>query len=233
MPKRSDVSNVTRREFLVGAGTVATTGYLVIGAPSSAAVEPSFPPTAPDHVMTFDVSNNSINCIIDSQPPGSDCILTAKPNEVVNFKAITGPKGKRHLAILFIDRTPFVATGTTDEVLAFHGSEADEGNGIGKGASIKPNLSEGEMFEFSVGVWDEANGNKIKSFTGDPTIIIGKGGSLLASAIAKLSAADGLLLKAAKADPIDSNDIKKIEVQLASLIAKLKESLNKAQGQTK
>jgi len=234
MSKSSDVSNVTRRGFLAGAGTVATTGYLLIGGPSSATVEPSFPPTAPNHVMTFDVTSNSIVCNIGSpQPPGSDpCTLTVKPKDVVHFKAITVPKSKRHLAVLFIDRTPFVDTGG-DKVWAFHGSEGDEGNGIGRLASIDPALSEGDVFEFSVGVWDEASGNKPKSYTGDPTIIIGKGGSGIASAIAKLNAADGLLMKAAEAYPPKSDEIKSIEDRVTALIAQLKELLYNPPGQTK
>jgi len=233
MPKRSDLSDVTRREFLVGAGTAVTTGYLFIGGTSSAAADPSFPPPPPtDHEMTFDVTQDPIACSIDSQPPTQLCMLTMNKGEKVHFKAITIPKRKRHLAVLFTDKTPFVDKDG-DAVWAFHGSEVDEGNGIGKDAVIAPTVNIGEQFEFYVGVWDEDNSYKTKTYTRDPTIIIGKGGSLLASTIAKLSAADGLLMKAAKDDPTDSNDINKIETQLAALIAKLKESLNKAQGQTK
>lgn len=232
MPKRSDVSDLTRREFLVGAGTAVTTGYLVIGGSSSAAVDLSFPPPPTDHEMTFDVTQNPIACAIDSQPPTQLCMLTVNKGDKVHFKAITIPKRKRHLAVLFIDKTPFVDKDG-DSVWAFHGSEGDEGNGIGKDAVIASTVSPREQFEFYVGVWDEDNSNKTKTYTRDPTIIIGRGGSLLASAIAKLSVADGLLVKAAKDDTTDSNDINKIEAQLADLIDKLRESLNKVQGQTK
>src|SRR3974390_2031040 len=107
MFKGSDISNVTRREFLLGAGTVVTTGYLVIGGPSRVVVDPSLPPPAADHVATFDVTQGSIACFEDSVETLL-CEIYAKIGEVVNFKAVTTLKGKRHVAVLFVDDTPFV-----------------------------------------------------------------------------------------------------------------------------
>jgi hypothetical protein len=232
MSRISDDSNVTRREFLVGAGTMVTTGYLVIGSPSTAAVARSFPPRAPDHVMTFDVTQTPIACI--NNPPqstGADpCVLSVNPKEVVHWRAITSLiKHKHRLAVLFIDRTPFVDKDG-DKVWAFHGTDSDETNGIGRDASIDPTLQDGDYFEFSVAVWDEENANKIRSYTGDPTIMIGKRDTLIASALAKLSAANGLLQKAAAAYPAKSDDIKAIEDKLSPLIVQLKELLK---GQAK
>ena len=220
MSKHSDVSNVTRRDFLVGAGSLATTGYLVIGGAPSDAATPSAQSGSPDHVMTFDVTQTPIACIIEpSQPEPDLCVLTVNPKEVVCWKAKTAKK-KHHLAVLFADRTPFVDKDG-DKVWAFHGTDIDEGNGIGRYASIDPSLSQGDYFEFSVGIWDENDANKIKSYTGDPTIMIGKGGSHVASAAAKLTAANGLLMQAAAAYPPESDEIRSIEDKVTAVIVKL------------
>jgi hypothetical protein len=221
MPKPSDASDITRREFLVGAGTAVTTGYLVIGGPSSAATDPPFPPPPTDHEMTFDVTQNPLACGVDSQPATQLCRLTVNKGEKVHFKAITVAKGKRHLAVLFTDKTPFVDKDG-DPVWAFHGSEGDEGNGIGKDAVITSNplMKPGDTFEFYVGVWDEDNANKTKTYTRDPTIIIGRGGTPIVIAIAKLSAAVGLIKKAEEFYP--DPGIEAIEKQITLLIDKFR-----------
>ena len=232
MSKSSNNSNVTRREFLAGAGTMVTTGYLIIGGPSTAAAARPFPPGPPDHIMTFDATQSPIACILSPpQPTGADpCVLTVKTKEVVHFRAITSAiKHKHRLAVLFIDDTPFVDKDG-DKVWAIHGTDSDETNGIGKDAHIDPKLQVGDYFEFSVGIWDEHDANKIKSYTGDPTILIGKGGTLVASAIAKLTAANVLLQKAAVADPSDSGEIKSIEDKVSALIVKMRALLK---GQAK
>jgi len=232
MSGNSDPSNVTRREFLAGAGTFATTGFLVIAGPSSEAEPRSNPANPPDHTMTFDATKDPIACSSVPLQTGPDpCLLTVKIKEVVHWKAITG-KDKHRLAVLFIDRTPFVDKDG-DKVWAFHGTDSDETGGIGKHASIDPTLSEGDVFEFSIGIWDEKDPTKIRSYTGDPTIMIGKGGSAIASAIAKLKAANGLLLKAAAAYPPESDNIKSIEAKVATLVDKLQELVNKPQGKAK
>jgi hypothetical protein len=237
MSKSSDVLSVTRREFLAGAGTIATTGYLVIQGSSSAIVAGALPAGKPDRVITFDATQTPIGCSISPKPTGAvvdPCGFTVNTKEVVSFKAITS-KTKHHLAVMFVGDTPFVDNKDQQhKVWAFHGSDMDEANdGIGKDASISSKLKEGDSFEFLIGIWDEDDTSKIKSFTVDPTIIIGKGGSGIASAIAKLSAADGLLMKAAEAYPPKSDEIKSIEDRVTTLIAQLKELLYNPPGQTK
>jgi len=125
-----------------------------------------------------------------------------------------------------MNETPFLDAGG-NSVWAFHGSDSDEANGIGRNAHIKPGLPVGQTFEFMVAVWDEDN---LKTYTSDPTIIIGKGGSSLATAIAQLSAADHLLQKAATLQTPESANIKAAAVRVAAIISRLRVQL---QRQTK
>ena len=158
-------------------------------------------------------------------------MLVVKPKEVIHWKAFTS-KTNHRLAVLFIDKTPFV-DNDGDEVWALHGTDSDYGNGIGKQAKIRTDVHEYDVFEFSIGIWDEKDANKVRSYTGDPTIVIGKGGSQISSAIAKLNAANGLLAKAAIAYPAESDEITSIELKVTNLVAKLKELLDKQEGESK
>jgi hypothetical protein len=215
-----DTTNVTRRGFLLGAGSIAATGYLVIGKAPTEEVHTSAAGT-PDFVVTIDSRSCPQNPpVYSSVPPVSDAsVLQIDPKQVVIWKAKTS--GNHHrLAVLFIDDTPFVDRNSGNKVYAFEGSEADEAAGIGINAWIDPNANQDDAFEYFVGIWDD---DAKTTCTDDPTIVIGKGGHLdLGSAIAKLSAADGLLKKAELADPSENENINHIEAQLHDLIGKLK-----------
>jgi hypothetical protein len=223
MSNSHDASDRDRREFLKGAAVI-TAGYFVIGKrPDS--VDFLFQTPGP-HVMTFDVTQTPMTCTFSPPQSGTDCTLTVTGNDVVHFKAKTS-QSKHHLSVLFVDGTPFLDSSTPpNKVWAFHGSESDEGSGIGKNAHIDPSLPDGATFEFLVGVWDGEDSNQ-KSYTSDPTIIIGKGGSSLVTAIAQLSAADRLLQKAAALQTTESENISKVEAQVALIIGRLRTQLQK------
>jgi hypothetical protein len=212
MSRNLNASNVTRREFLVGAGSVAATGYLVVGEASNSAPSRTSPRTTTNYVVTVDVTTTPITY---STPQLADASsLPVKAKEVVTWKGKTSGS-KHHLAVLFITDTPFIDKNG-DPVYAFHGSESDESNGIGTNASIDPNAS--GSYEYYVGIWDERT---TKTYTDDPTIIVGKGNAYAESARAKLIAADRELKKAALANPAESEKIKSIEDELKELIDKL------------
>lgn len=213
-------SNLARREFLRSAAAI-TTGYLVVGKPSRA-VDLSLQPPGSNHVMTFDVTQTPMQCTISPPQTGANCVLGVYGDDVVHWKAKTSGQ-KHHLAVLFISETPFRDSSGND-VWAFHGSDSDEGNGIGRNAQIKSGLTPGQTFEFMVAVWDEDN---LKTYTSDPTIIIGKGGSSLATAIAQLSAADRLLQKAAALQTPESANIKAAAVRVAAIISRLRVQLQR------
>jgi hypothetical protein len=223
MSTSHDDSDLARREFLRGAAAM-TAGCLVVGKRSDS-VDFLFQPPGPNHVMTFDVTQTPMACTVKPPQSGSGCILTVTGNDVVHFKVKTSQQ-KHHLAVLFIDDTPFLDPSGVGKIWAFQGSEIDEASGIGKNGHIDPKLPDGATFEFLVAVWDGEDDNQ-KSYTSDPTIIIGRGGSALVTAIAQLSAADRLLQKAAALQTTESQNINNVEVQVAAIIGRLRAQLQK------
>lgn len=208
--------NVNRRQFLVGAGSIAATGYLVVGKASNEAPTRNSQPTKIDYTVIFDTGSGNIVPIANPPVPNA-AYLSVLANQVIEWQAKT-PGSKHHLAVLFVDDTPFVYKDGTTKVYAFHGSEADEANHIGIDASIASTVSEGDVYEYCVGVWDEDNK---KTYTADPTIIIG-GHQAENIARAKLIAAEALLRKAAAVFPKESKNIKVIETRVETIIGRLK-----------
>jgi hypothetical protein len=216
MSRTSDASNVTRREFLVGAGSIAATGYLVVGTASNNASARTSPLTTNTYIVTIDVTTTPIAYSTPQLPDASN--LSVNAGDIVTWKAKTSG-AKHHSAVLFIADTPFIDKHG-NPVYAFHGSKSDETNGIGKNASIDPKAS--GSYEYCVGVWDE---EKLSTYTDDPTIIIGKVNVGAESAIAKLIAVDRELKKAALAYAVESEKIKSIENEVEALIDQLKKQL--------
>jgi hypothetical protein len=229
MSTYKQISSVSRREFLVGASCVVASGRLVIGKPHGTdrgVTRPSA--SAPvTHEIWINVTPGQ-NEPKYTYPNGDDASLAyAQQGDMVFWRAKTGHT-KHHLAVIFVGDTPFQAG--TDSVWGFHGDDSDEGNGTGLKASIKSTVSDGDQFEYYVGIWDEHDSTKTGTWSDDPTIMIGKGGPNgdVKAAISKLAAANHLLKRAAAAYPLESDDIKGIESQLSQLIQKLKHSSRKA-----
>lgn len=213
MPRNSDASNVSRRQFLTVAGTLAATGHLFVGKASSAVPATTARRTKANHVVTIDVTKKPIAYSTPELPDASTLPVSA--TEVVTWKANT-PGSKHHLALLFYPDTPFIDKNG-DPVFAFHGSENEEGNGIGINASIDPKAS--GWYDYCVAVWDES---KMKTYTDDPTIIIGDGKLSAKAARAKLIAAQKELKRVAQTYPPVSEQIKSIESELQKIIDELK-----------
>jgi hypothetical protein len=186
MSRNSDVSNVSRREFLAVAGGVAATGYLTIGKDSTLAQAPC-PGTVTSHpvTMTPDPAKKTIKY---TTPPSNDAsTLCVNPQDTVTWAAKTS--GRKHQSvIMFSPNTPFVDKTSGEMVYSFYGSESDEP--IGGNVIVSPYAS-GD-YKYNVLIFDQMNN---KTYPDDPKIIVGGSGP---AATAELSAAL-LELKKAKA----------------------------------
>jgi len=151
-------------------------------------------------------------------------VLTVQEGDTVTWAAKI-KQNHGHLAILFIEDTPFVHKNG-QRIFAFHGSESDV---VGKDTSIKVPPSGVAEFEYYVGVWDGDGSGTVNTVTDDPTIIIGKGMEGLVgigSARAKALAARRLLKKAELAHPgDDAGTLEKIVGELNTLIDKWEKQL--------
>jgi hypothetical protein len=212
MAINSEVSNASRRRFLTVAGAAATC-YIVVGKASSAEAARTHPRTKPDFVVTIDVTKNPIAYTLADSSDASELHVSA--GKVVTWKSIT-PGSKHHLALVFYPDTPFIDKNN-NPVFAFHGSESDEGNGIGINASIDPNAS--GWYDYCVAVWDES---KSRTYTDDPTIMIGDGKLTTKAARAKLIAVEKELKKVAQYYPPASEQLKSIGTELQNIIHELK-----------
>jgi hypothetical protein len=231
MSKDQQVSNVSRREFLVGASSAFASGRLIIGKPPAvdSDVAHCSAPGSTKHEIRISVTPGQSAPTYTDPATGADASLSyAEPGDTVVWRAHTG-NAKHHLAVIFAGETPFVDKDC-DPVYAFHGGDDEEGNGTGLKASVASTVSDGDVFEYFVGVWDEHDGTKTRSWGDDPTIMIGKGGPHLEirTAIGKLTAADRLLRRAATDYPPESDEIKGIEKQVEDLIQKLRVLLQKS-----
>jgi hypothetical protein len=215
MPRQLE-SPVTRREFLVGAGCVAATGYLVVGETSSAAAvrtSPTSPTTTPDHTVVIDVVTNPSTVSYTNKPPQPDPPnLHVKGNETVTWEAKTS-KTHHHSFIVFIAKTPFI-DGSGNPIFVFHGSEGDETTGIGINAKIDPKINSG-TFKYLVVVFDK---DKAKPYFDDPKIIIGDGDN----AKTELTLANEHLRKAVLLDSTLEDKIDPIEENLQKILNSLK-----------
>ena len=211
MSKTLAASNVTRRWFLLGAGSIAATGYLVVGKPLDSTPNRSFPSGKADYIVTVDVTKTPIHYSTPLLPDASS--LNDKAGEIVTWAAKT-TKTKHHLALIFFPQTPFV-DNNNNPVYAFHGSQDDETNGIGIDASIASAAS--GSFPYCVGVWDI---DAKKSYGDDPKIIVGKNGDTEAKT--ELVSASESLKKAVHLDPRLEGKINPIENKLEHVIKGMK-----------
>jgi hypothetical protein len=166
MSRSSDVSNVSRRDFI--AGSAATAGYLTAGANPSLEAAAAAAPTTHQVTMTV-LAGNTIKYTKDDGSSADP--LTVPPGHKVVWRAVTsGPH--HHLAVLFTQGTPFSDDSNGSVVYAFHGSDQQEDgvlSTIGNNATIvqKPPAPQ---YKYSVAIFDkQANTTAVD----DPHIIIG------------------------------------------------------------
>lgn len=210
MSRGSDVSNVSRRQFLAVAGTVGAASSVALGEASSFAPAP--PPAPVRHPVTIDVTTTNRISYVDGS--GHNVYrLTVKAGDGVTWKAKTTGT-KHHVTILFLKDTPLI-DANNKPVYAVHGSEGDEA-GSGIGGMIDPGAS--GAYEYYVAVFDNDTG---LTYTDDPKIIVGGGGTR--DTRTELIEAAGELKQAAlSSPPAQREKIESIENRLEELIDQLK-----------
>jgi len=214
MSNNSDKSMLSRRNFVVVAGTAAATTVLGCGTVSGTAKSLLSPPTAADYAVTIDLlPNNKLVYKVQG--------TTADPLPVNVGKTITwrvNPSGKKyHIAILFKNKkTPLVDLHGTP-LNAVHGSDQDEGT-LKVGGTVGP-AAQGHRYKYAVAVFDDDTG---ATYSDDPKIIVGTGSD---DAIQELSSALEEVKEAVvalKDRPKPEEKAKSIESQLNKLIDELK-----------
>lgn len=211
MSKHPEFSNVSRRQFLAVAGSVAAASSFAAGKDVSVALPPSPPPSV-DYPVTI---NTTTKPITYTTPTLSDAsTLRVKLGQTVTWKVITAGK-HYHVTIMFLT-TPLV-DASNRPMWAVYGSEADEGSMV-IGGTIGQNTSD-DTYEYYVRVVDDATKTV---YTDDPRIIVGNGDAdartEIALALRELRNADAKL----SSKPKVQERIKPIEHKLEHLINELK-----------
>jgi plastocyanin len=206
MPRNSNASNVSRRQFLAVASSVAAVSSLAVAKASSLE-----PPSPEDPSVVIDITTSPISYSVAGHHAYR---LNADPGDRVTWTAkTTGPK--HHLAILFLKETPLV-DASNRPMYAVHGSEIDEaGSGIG-GTIDNDALG---TYEYYVAVFDNATN---LTYTDDPKIIVGTG-----NAEAQINLARGDLKRAEaqlSSKPKQQKQIESIEHELEHLVNDLNDS---------
>lgn len=209
MPRNSNASNVSRRQFLAVASSVAAVSSLAIAKASSLAPPPPDDPSV--YPVIIDVTTNPISYSVAGHHAYR---LNPDRGDRVTWTAkTTGPK--HHLAILFLKETPLVDANNR-LLYAVHGSEIEEAGG-GIGGTIDNDAS--GTYEYYVAVFDNATN---LTYTDDPKIIVGTG-----NAEAEITLALGDLKRAEaklSSKPKQQKQIESIEHELEHLVNDLNDS---------
>jgi hypothetical protein len=183
MPKNSDVSIVSRRNFLAAAGSAVAASSFALGK-DGGAFKNATPAPPVNYLVTIDVTGGSISysaVIKDTVPPtpvslSNNRDLSVESKDTVEWqtktnKTANNPVPVHRLTILFLpNETPFI-DGSGNPIYVFEGSQDDEAKHKIMG-TIGPNSSsQCEDYECYVAVIDDAKGGK--TYTDDPKIIVG------------------------------------------------------------
>lgn len=211
MSGKSESSNVSRRQFLAVAGSVAAAGPFAVGKSMSSALPPPAPSPV-DYPVTIDITNP--HTFKYSTPTQSDASVLkhVAANQTFTWAVKTPSTGKYRVTILFLKTTPF-ADVNKNPVYAFEG---DSGQG-GVGGKISASPSDG-TYKYYVAVLDDTTG---LTCTDDPKIIVGNGDDAraeIASALGDLKDADTKL----SSRPKVQRQIESVEHKLEYLIDELK-----------
>jgi plastocyanin len=210
MSGKPEASNVSRRQFLAVAGSVAAASSFAVGKDSGSAQPLPPAPTPADPLVTIDITAAPISY---SASGHNAYRLKAKNGDIVKWQAKTSST-KHRVTILFLKDTPF-SDGSKKPLYAFHGSEADEaGNGIG--GTIDDDAS--GTYEYYVAVFDDKTN---LTYTDDPKIIVGSGndaGAEISLAVDDLKRAGAQL----SSKPKLQKKIESIEDELVRLGGELK-----------
>lgn len=224
MSGESEVSNVSRRQFLTVAGSAAVASSFAVGKNGSSAQTSPPPPPPVHYLVTIDVTSGSISYSAQNKAtlanvPMHHKDLPVNPGDSVTWQAKTKPTATdptpiHRVTILFLpNETPF-GDGNGNPLYAFEGAQVDEAsNGIG--GTIGPNHSSSPVaYEYYVAVIDDAKGGL--TYTDDPRIIVGN--AIMVTTKGKLIIeAEGELKEAARLNFALREKIESVERKLNNL----------------
>ena len=208
MTINSDDSNVSRRSFLVGAGTAAAASSLAVaGVASNATAAPAA--TSTSYTVTIDVTKNPIAYgAVDNHGNSTNGYkLHVFPNDSVSFKAVSSGKNRHFAAIVFLAGSP-LDDSTGRPVNALIWQESDEANP----SVLNVDADALGSYEYRVVVFDKENG---AGYTEDPKIMVGTGGLVISKVLKELD-------EIAEANPKEKEKIKSIESNLQGLTRQVK-----------
>jgi hypothetical protein len=217
MSKNPDASNVSRRDFLAAAGTVAAAGSLAVG--KNSALAQALPPPANTYHVAIDATQFPFSYTTDVPTPNTSAYqLYVTPGSTVAWIPKTAHSNKHCVAILFPNETPLVdANGRP--LYAVLWSEMEDGTNQTL-QTIDKNAS--GTYEYTVVVFDRESG---KTSRDDPKIIVGSGMAIakadLTSALAEIKKAKALLSGKPTVER-QTAQIASIEHELAEVIEQLK-----------
>jgi hypothetical protein len=156
----SDASNVSRRQFLAVAGSVAAASTLAAGSDVESGEPSTVQPTAVHYLVTIDVTKSPIcytakNTDTNTNVPMPNNSLTVNQYDEVKWQAKTsGTHPKYHAGIHFTPTSPFASPDVKwSESAPGGGATQTQGN-----------------FYYCVGVFDHLNH---EIYADDPKIIVG------------------------------------------------------------
>lgn len=211
MTINSDDSNVSRRSFLVGAGTVAAASSLAVaGVPSNVQAAPAG--TSFHYVLTIDVSKSPKSPISYTYRDSSGKTqngykLPVFPGDSVSFIAVSNGNNRHFAAVVFLSGTP-LDDSTGRPVNALIWQESDEANP----SVMTVDADALGSYEYRVVVFDKENG---AGYTEDPKIMVGTGGLVISKVLKELD-------EIAEANPKEKEKIKSIESNLQGLSRQVK-----------
>jgi hypothetical protein len=171
MSRNTDASNVSRREFLTAAGTVAAVTSLPVEKTSSLVPAPVPPaPAVPaDYIVKVDAKTKPFSYVDGAGKPAYHLNVSVAAGSRVAWQATSPHSNKHCVAILFPKETPLVDTTTGRPLYAVLWSEIEESSGPTY-YSVDPDAS--GHYEYTVVVFDRESG---ATQSDDPKMIVGSG----------------------------------------------------------
>ena len=206
MTGNSEATNVSRRQFLAVAGSIAAASSFVFGKDGSPS-QSSTSPAAAGHVVIIKVVNNTIQ--YDVSPPQDPKNLRVNNGDDIKWDVRLPLRPGYRIAILFIGTTPFAGANG-------HAFQWSETEGAGGGYGVGPARYAGDH-EYCVALYDKGTG---ALYLDDPKIIVGRGNC--EDAKEELVKAEGELKKAASSDHNLEGRIGSIKKEVRNLIDDLK-----------
>jgi hypothetical protein len=213
MSRNSDTTNVSRREFLAAAGTIAATNSFAVRKITNP--DPNSPPPPASYVVTIDATTTPISYRFPDSTGVAHNANRMKVNasDKVAWIAKTPSPNHHAVTLFFLKETPLVdATANNKPIYALYWTESQE-SPSGIGGTIDPDGS--GTYECYVAVVDTKT-NQI--YIDDPKMIVGSGNFEL---MVELSQEVKKLGPVANECPSQSKDIRRIQENLQGIISKL------------